>query len=146
MRRLSALPHWAQAALLGPKPKPVALLAACLGVAAIAGWGAFASKAWGQRDLAEQVDLLQADRARLMAGLKQIEQTNAELARDAQEKLAAVREELNLTTAARDFAKGQLASAQREVAALRKRLDQSRDRVAETGSIKPAEASKKPAR
>ena len=94
MRRLPALPHWAQAALLGPKPKPVALLAACLGVAAIAGWGAFAGKAWGQRDLAEQVDLLQADRARLMAGLKQIEQTNAELARDAQEKLAAVREEL----------------------------------------------------
>ncbi|MEA1832183.1 hypothetical protein U8607_08820 [Methylobacterium durans] len=142
MRNIPALRHWMQTRPLAPRPAPTTVLAAVLGLTALAGWGAFAGKAWSQRDLTEQVELLQADRGRLLAGLKQIEQTNAELARDGQEKLASVRDELTQALTARDAAKGQLAGAQRELTTLKKRLDQARDRVAETGSIKPAEAKK----
>jgi chromosome segregation ATPase len=117
-----------------------------LGIAALSGWGAFASRASAQRDLAEQVSLLQADRENLSGRQRQLEQANAELLRDWQGKLASVREELSQANAARDIAMGQLASSQRELATLKKRLDQARDRVSETGSIKPANPTKKPAR
>ncbi|WP_245516705.1 hypothetical protein [Methylobacterium segetis] len=140
MRRLPALPHWAHAALV--RLDATTAVAAVLGLAALAGWGAFAGKAWSQRDLAEQVELLQADRGRLTASLRQVEQANAEIARSGQEKLAGLREELGQTVAAREAAKAQLAAAQRDTASLKKRLDQARDRVAETGSIKPAETKK----
>jgi chromosome segregation ATPase len=74
---------------------------------------------------------------------KLLEQANTELVRDWQGKLASLRDELGQSTAARDAAKAQLASAQRELTGVKKRLDQARDRVSETGSIKAAEASKK---
>ena len=83
---------------------------------------------------------MQADRKNLSGRQRQLEQTNAELLRDWQGQLASVREELSQANAARDIARGQLANSQRELATLEMRLDQARDRVSETGSIKRAKA------
>ena len=132
--------------LLAWRPAPAAALTLVLGIAALSGWGAFASRASAQRDVAEQVSLLQADRKNLSGRQRQLEQANAELLRDWQGKLASVRKELSQANAARDTPRGQLASSQRELATLKKRLDQARDRVPETGSIKPANSTKKAAR
>ncbi|WP_238273357.1 hypothetical protein [Methylobacterium cerastii] len=74
-----------------------------------------------------------------------MEQANIDLVREWQGKLASSREELGQAVAARDAAKGQLGISQRELAASKKRLDQARERVSETGSIKPVETSKKAA-
>ena len=92
--------------LLAWRPAPAAALTLVLGIAALSGWGAFASRASAQRDLAEQVSLLQADRENLSGRQRQLEQANAELLRDWQGKLASVREELSQANAARDIARG----------------------------------------
>ncbi|WP_336485680.1 hypothetical protein [Methylobacterium nigriterrae] len=145
MRYLPELPRWNPPAIIAWRPTRVAGLPLALAACALSGWGAFAGRAASQRDLAQQVSLLQADRDGLTGRLRQTEQANAELLRDWQGKLASARDELNQTAAARDGARTQLASAQRELLTLKKRLDQARDRVAETGSIRAGETSKKPA-
>jgi hypothetical protein len=94
---------------------------------------------------ADQVGLLKTDRNALVGRQKELEQANIDLVREWQGKLASAREEVSQAFAARDAAKGQLASSQRELVASKKRLDQARDRVSETGSIKAAETSKKAA-
>ena len=80
-----------------------------------------------------------------MGRQKELEQANIDLVREWQDKLATARAELGQALAARDAAKGQLAGSQRELTAAKKRFDHARDRVSETGSIKPAEPSKKAA-
>lgn len=145
MRYSPNLPRWNSQALLALKPTRVTVLPMVLGICALVGWGAFASRASAHRDLAEQVSLLQADRDGLVGRQRQLEQANTELLHDWQGKLASVRDELTQAIAARDAAKAQLASSQRELVTLKKRLDQARDRVSETGSIKAAEQPKKPA-
>ncbi|MCJ2077621.1 hypothetical protein MKK68_18525 [Methylobacterium sp. E-016] len=127
------------------KPAPAQLLPLILGVFAFAGWGAYANKASVNRNLTTEVSLLQTERSALVNRQRELEQANIDLVREWQGKLASAREELGQAVAARDAAKGQLGSSQREHVALKKRLDQARERVSETGSIKPAEPSKKAA-
>ena len=143
MRYSPRFPHWNAQALLAFRPTRSSWLPLVLGICALAGWGAFASRVSGHRDLAEQVKLLQADRDSSAGRQKLLEHANTELVRDWQGKLASLREELGQTSAARDAAKAQLASVQRELTGVKKRLDQARDRVSETGSIKAAEPAKK---
>jgi len=131
--------------LLGWRPTRAAALPLVLSACALSGWGALATQAFANRDLKSQVSLLQAERDGLVGRQKQLEQANSELLREWQGKLATAREELNQALAARDATKNQLAGSQRELVASKKRLDQARDRVSETGSIKPVEPSKKPA-
>lgn len=125
------------------KPTRAQVLPLILGVYALAGWGAYANKASANRDLTTQVALLQTERDGLVSRQKESEQASIELVREWQGKLASARAELGQAIAARDAAKGQLAGSQRELIASKKRFDQARDRVSETGSIKPAEPSKK---
>jgi zinc resistance-associated protein len=145
MPRVLELLRWKLQALFAWKPTRAQVLPLILGVYALAGWGAYANKASANRDLATQVTLLQAERNELVGRQKALEQANIDLGREWQGKLASAREELGQAFAARDAAKSQLASSQRELTASKKRLDQARDRVTETGSIKPAEPSKKAA-
>lgn len=145
MPRLVELLRWKLQVLFAWKPARAQLLPLILGVFALAGWGAYANKASANRDLTSQVRLLQADHDGLVGTQKQLEQANIELLREWQGKLASAREELSQMVSARDAAKGLLASSQRELVASKKRLDQTKDRVSETGSFKPADPSKKPA-
>lgn len=145
MPRLPELLRWKLQVLLAWRPTRAAAVPLVLGACALSGWGAFASKAFTNRDLRSQITLLQANRDGLVVREKQLENANVELLREWQGKLASAREELSQAVAARDATKGQLASSQRELVTSKKRLDQARDRVSETGSIKPVEPSKKPA-
>lgn len=145
MRTLLAQPRWNMQVLAAWRPSRVAVVPALLGVCALSGWGAFIGNTAMQRDLAEQVTSLQADRDGLVRRIRQLEQANGELLRDSEGKLAAIREELRQMSAARDAVKAQLAASQRELAASKKRLEQAlRDRVNETGSIKAGGSTKKP--
>lgn len=143
MPRLLELMHWKLQMLFAWKPTRAQLLPLVLGVYAIAGWGAYANKASANRDLTAQVSLLQTERDGLVGRQKELEQANMDLVREWQGKLASARAELGQAIAARDAAKGQLAGSQRDLVASKKRFEQARDRVSETGSIKPAEPSKK---
>lgn len=145
MPRMLELLRWKLQLLFAWTPTRTVALNLILGVYALAGWGAFANKASLNRDLTNQVSLLQTERNGLVDRQKELEQANGELLREWQGKLASAREELSQAVSARDAAKGQLASSQRAAAASRKRVEQARDRVSETGSIKPAEPSKKAA-
>jgi hypothetical protein len=143
MPRMFELLRWKIQVLFAWTPTRTVAVPLILGVYAFAGWGAYASKASANRDLINQISLLQVDRDGFVERQKRLEQANIEMLREWQGKLASAQQELNLAVAARDAAKGQLASSQRDLVASKKRLDQVRDRVFETGSIKPAEASKK---
>ena len=145
MPRLPELLRWKLQVLLAWRPTRAVAVPLVLGACALSGWGAFAGKAFANRDLKSQVSLLQADRDGLVGRQKQLEQANVDLLREWQGKLASAREELSQAVAVRDATKGQLASSQRELITSKKRLDQARDRVSETGSIKPVEPTKKPA-
>lgn len=143
MPHLLELLRWKLQVIFAWKPKRAQLLPLVLGVFATAGWGAYADKASANRNLTTEVSLLQTERSGLVSRQKVLEQINIDLVRDWQAKLASAREELGQAVAARDTAKGQIGISQRELVASKKRLDQARERVSETGSIKPAEPSKK---
>jgi outer membrane protein TolC len=145
MPRLLELLRWKLQVFFAWTPTRAVALSLSLGAYALAGWGAFASKASANLELTNQVSLLKTDRNALVGRQKELEQANIDLVREWQGKLASAREEVSQAFAARDAAKGQLASSQRELVASKKRLDQARDRVSETGSIKAAETSKKAA-
>lgn len=145
MPRLLDVLRWKLQVLFAWKPTRAQLLPLILGIYALAGWGAYANKSSANKELATQVSLLQTERNGLVGRQKELEQANIDLVRVWQGKLASAREELGQAVAARDAAKGQFAGSQRELTASKKRFDQARDRVSETGSIKPAEPSKKAA-
>lgn len=145
MPRMLELLRWKLQLLFAWTPTRTVALNLILGVYAFAGWGAFANKASINRELTDRVNILQTDRDRLVDHPKELEQANLDLVREWQAKLASAREELSQTAAARDAAKAQLASSQRAVVASRKRVEQARDRVSETGSIKSAEPPKRAA-
>ncbi|MCJ2044464.1 hypothetical protein MKK58_07950 [Methylobacterium sp. J-078] len=143
MPRLLELLRWKLQVIFAWKPTRAQLLPLVLGVFAIAGWGAYANKASANRNLAAEVSLFQTERNGFVSRQKELVLANIDLTREWQAKLASAREELGQAVAARDTVKGQLGISQRELVASKKRLDQARERVTETGSIKPAEPSKK---
>ena len=145
MPRLLELVRWKMQVTFACEPTRAQLLPLILGVFALAGWGAYANKASANRNLTTEVNLLQTERSEFVNRQRELEQANIDLVREWQGKLASTREELGQAVAARDTAKGQLSSSQRELVASKKRLDQARVRVSETGSIKLAEPSKKAA-
>ncbi|MBX9934723.1 MAG: hypothetical protein K2Y56_24960 [Methylobacterium sp.] len=145
MPRLLELLRWKLQVLFAWTPTRAQVLPLILGIYAVAGWGAYANKASASRDLTTQVSLLQTELSASVGRQKVLEQANIDLLREWQGKLASVREELSQTAAARDAARSLLAGSQRERVSSKRRLDQARDRVSETGSIGPAEPSKKAA-
>ena len=145
MPRLLELIHWKTQAMFAWKPTRAQLLPLVLGVFALAGWGAYANKASANRVLTTEASQFQTERSGFVSRQSQLEQANTLLVRELQTKLASAREELGQAVAARDAAKGQLGSLQRELVTSKKRFDQARERVSETGSIKPVQTSKKAA-
>ena len=145
MPRLIELLRWKLQVIFAWKPTRAQLLPLVLGVFTITGWGAYANKASANRNLTTEFSRLQEERSGLVSRQNELEQANIDLVREWQGKLSSAREELRQAVAARDAAKGQLGSSQRELIASKKRLDQARERVSETGSIKPTEPLKKAA-
>lgn len=117
------------------------LLGSVLTLAAAAGWGSFAYSAYtsGQREAA-----LMAERDIALNKHQRLQEAAGELA-DVQAKLGSARFEYSRVMQNWAETRGKMGSAQQELAALTKRVEQARDRVSQTGSIKPAQPAKAPA-
>jgi uncharacterized protein HemX len=114
------------------------LLACGLGLAAVIGWGSFGYSAWSSRQLSHELKAVAAQRDATVEKHQRLERTAGELAQ--------VEAKLATTKAEFDKAARMWAAAQQELATLSKRLDQTREKVSQTGSIKQPEQPKKPAR
>ena len=87
-----------------PRPTPAGLLAVALGGLALFGWGSFALTASNQRALKTELAEVRGERDALQSWQKQFKDAEAEL-RDVQGKIAAARDEVVQTSAAREKAK-----------------------------------------
>ncbi len=120
------------------------LIGCALGIGALVGWSGFAYSSWSSRHLAGQVGTLTAERDAAIAKHQRLTEAAGELSQ-VEAKLSATRVEYSRAVQAWAETKGRLGAAQQELAGLSKRLDQARDRVAQTGSLRQREAPKAPA-
>lgn len=109
-----------------------------LGLAAATGWASFAFSAWSSRQLSDQVSALNAERDEAVERFRRLERSAGELSQ--------VEAKLNVARVEFNRAAQMWAAAQQELAVLSKRLEQTRERVSQTGSIRQAEPAKRPAR
>jgi uncharacterized protein HemX len=117
--------------------RPV-LFACALRLAAAIGWGGLGYSALSSQRLSRELVAATGERDAAIEKHQRLERSAGELAQ-VEAKLVAAKAEFNRA--------GQMwAAAQRELDMLSKRLDQARERVAQTGSIKQAEPPKRPAR
>jgi zinc resistance-associated protein len=112
-----------------------------LTVAAVAGWSGFA---YSSLSSGEQVTALAAERDAAVANYQQLQEA-ADNLKELEAKLDSARVEHSRNVQAWTEARSRLGATQQELAVLTKRLDQAKDRVSQTGSIR-AEPPKPPAR
>ena len=120
----------------------VILVGSALAFAALVGWGSFAYTAVGY---GQQVSTLTAERDSALAEAQRLQTTVGELS-EVEARLGSARLEYNRVVQSWADAKGRVVATQQELAQLAKRVDQAKDRVNQTGSIKPAEPPRRPAR
>ena len=120
----------------------VILVGSALAFAAFAGWGSFAYTAVGYD---QQASVLTAERDSALAAKQRLQATVGELS-EVEARLGSARLEYNRVVQSWADAKGRVVATQQELAQLAKRVDQAKDRVNQTGSIKPAEPPRRPAR
>src|SRR5215207_2598979 len=127
-------------AIVRPITTRSAALTLTLGALALSGWGAFAytgrSSAVMERERADQVSRLETERDQLLADRTRLQESVGEM----QGRLAAAREEQSRSIRARDQARADLAAAQQQLAALTKRLDQTKERATQAGAVTPPSA------
>jgi chromosome segregation ATPase len=99
-----------------------------LGLAALIGWSGFAYSKY-------EASTLRAERDEALGSLKRLQHTAGELSQ-VEAKLAASRIEYGRTVQAWSETRTRLGMTQQELAILTKRLDQVRERVSQTGSIR----------
>jgi hypothetical protein len=117
------------------------LLGPALAFAAIMGWSSFAYSALGSR---QQVSILTSERDTAVVAYAKLQGAGGELAQ-IESRLAVARAEYEKVAQGTVEARARSGAVQQELASLTKRLDQARDRVSQTGSIRPAELPRKPA-
>ena len=117
------------------------LVGLALAVAALAGWSSFAVSALSS---GQQAKALTTERDAALASYQQLRVAAGKLS-DIEAKLGTARIEYGRVVQGWAEARGKLGAAQQELAVLTKRLDQARDRVSQTGSIR-SEPSKAPTR
>src|SRR5688572_24029722 len=111
-----------------------------LAVAALTGWGSFAYSAVSS---GQQVKALTEERDAALANYQQLQEAGGKLI-EIDGKLGSARIEYNRVVQGWANARDRVEAIQQQLAALTKRLDQARDQVSQTGSIRPA--PKTPAR
>jgi len=116
-----------------------------LGLAAVIGWSTFAYSTWSARQLARQVstlttqrDVVIADRNEVRAKFEQLEGATGDL-QQVEAKLNVGNAELTRTLRA-------WAAAEQKIATLNKRLEEAKDGVSQTGSIRKPAPPKVPGR
>jgi hypothetical protein len=114
--------------------KPL-LFACALGAAAVIGWICFAYSTWSSRQLTHQVSLLVSERDEALTKHQRLQKTAGEL-KQLEAKLGSARLEYGRAVEGWAEVRAKLAAAQQEFAALAKRIDQMKDRVSVTGTIR----------
>lgn len=115
---------------------------AALALAAVTGWGAFAYSAISSRTA---VSLATAERDAAVTRHHRLQATVGDL-REVEIKLGHARMQYTEAVQGWADARAKIGAAQQELAGLTKRVQQARDQVNQTGSIKPSESPKRPAR
>lgn len=118
------------------------LIGSALGVAAALGWGSFA---YVSASSSRQVAALTAERDAALVEHQRLQEKAGQMTQ-LDERLASARVEYSRVVQGWADAKAKISASQLELASLTKRVEQARDRVSQTGSIKPADGTKKPAR
>ena len=117
------------------------LIGSALALATLAGWGSFAYSALST---SRKIDAITGERDAALAQLQQVQETFGKLS-EMETKLGSARIEYSRVVQCWADTRGKLGQAQQQLAALTKRLEQARDQVSQTGSIR-AEPPKAPAR
>jgi zinc resistance-associated protein len=118
------------------------MLGPALAVAAILGWSSFAYSALASHARASS---LTAERDAALAKHERLQEAAGELAQ-VEARLGSARVEYSRVVQGWAEAKARAGVVQQELATLTKRLDQAKDRVSQTGSIRQAEPPQRPAR
>lgn len=117
-----------------------ALLGPVLVLAVVLGWSGFAYSALTSR---EQIGTLVAERDAALASNAKLRGASGELAQ-VEARLGSARAEYDQVAQGWAEAKAKSVTIQQELATLTRRLDQAKDRVSQTGSIRQAEPPRRP--
>jgi zinc resistance-associated protein len=118
------------------------LIASALAFAAVLGWGSFAYSAFSSQG---RVNSVTTERDAALAQRDRLQEAAGELAQ-VEARLGSARIEYGRVVDGWAEAKARAGVVQQELATLTKRLDQAKDRVSQTGSIRQAEPPKPPTR
>lgn len=118
------------------------LIGCALGVAALTGWSSFAYSSLSARGEAK---ILRAERDEARGLHQQLVQSTGDLGQ-VEAKLAAARNDYSRAVQAWAETRSRLGVTQQELAVLTKRIDLTKERVTQTGSIRPPEPAKTAAR
>jgi septal ring factor EnvC (AmiA/AmiB activator) len=124
------------------RTKRSVLIGSALVFAAVVGWGSFAYSALSSQG---RVSSVTAERDAALAQRDRLQQAAGELAQ-VEARLSSARVEYSRVVQGWAEAKARAGVVQQELATLTKRLDQAKDRVSQTGSIRQAEPPQRPAR
>ena len=124
------------------RTKKSVLIGSALTFAAVLGCGGLA---YSTVALQERLYGVTAERDAAFAQRDRLQEAAGELAQ-VQERLASARVEYSRVVQSWAEAKARTGVAQQELAALTKRLDQAKDRISQTGSIKQPEPPQRPAK
>lgn len=126
---------------LNARMRRPSLLGPALAFAALIGWSGFAYSALASR---QQASALTNERDVAVAAHAKLQGAGGELSQ-IEGRLAFARTEYDKVAQGMVEARAKSGALQQELASLTKRLDQARDRVSQTGSIRQAEPPRKPA-
>jgi hypothetical protein len=124
------------------RTKKSLLIGSALAMVAALGLGSFALSALNGR---EKVSSLTAERDMAVAKHDRLQEAAGELSQ-VEARLGSARVEYGRVVQGWAEAKAKAGAVQQELANLTKRLDQAKDRVSQTGSIRQAEPPQRPAR
>lgn len=124
-------------------PRRMLLAGGALGLALVTAWGSFAYVAVSSR---HRIGVLTAERDAAVAERGLLREKAGQLA-ELEARIGAARAEHGRAVQALADTRARTAAAQEELAAApRRRLDPTADRASQTGSIRPSEPPKRPAR
>ena len=118
------------------------LICCALGAAAVAGWGSFAYAALSS---AQRLSAMTAERDAAFAEHKRLQAAAGQLS-ELETKIGSARVEYGRVVQGWAEVKARIGSAQQELAAVTKRLDEASDRVRQTGSLRQPEPPKRAVR
>jgi exonuclease VII small subunit len=121
------------------------LIYCALGLAAIIGWSSFAYSTWSARQLSRQVSILTTERDEAIADRNAVRAKHEQLQRSAGE-LKQVEAKLNMGNVELNRTVRAWAAAEQKLATLNKRVEEAKEGVSQTGSIRQTAPPKRPAR